>query len=144
MGGWLRISLPLIAEAKEIFEDHRGRVLTHRRPGDLCNEARMSREDFERFKRSRQPHIFEAQYQQHPSYGGSGFGSKSLTAHRSRRPLRGLLRMRARLLKQTLGQNGMTSSTTIFLTEMFLPPICICFPVHRAKKLRSRSDWFLR
>jgi hypothetical protein len=94
MGGWLRISLPLIAEAKEIFEDHRGRVLTHRRPGDLRNEARMSREDFERFKRSRQPHIFEAQYQQHPSYGGSGFGSKSLTAHPSRRPLRGLLRMR--------------------------------------------------
>jgi hypothetical protein len=30
LGGWLRNSLFLIAEAKEIFEDPRGRVLMHR------------------------------------------------------------------------------------------------------------------
>lgn len=33
IGGWLHISLPLIAETEEMVEDRRGRVLTHRLVG---------------------------------------------------------------------------------------------------------------
>jgi len=69
---WFHLTLPLIAEQEEIVEDDRGRVIFHRRPGDPLNETRAPREVCEQLRKSLPPHIFDAQCQQRPRYGGSG------------------------------------------------------------------------
>jgi predicted phage terminase large subunit-like protein len=75
VGGWQQLSLPLIAEQAENFVDHRKRVLMQRRPGDPLNPARSPIEACEKLKRDLPPHVFDAQYQQRPRYGGSGYCS---------------------------------------------------------------------
>ena len=72
VGGWHQLSLPLIAEQAENFADHRDRVLMLRQPGDSLNPARTPIEACEKLKKDLPPHVFEAQYQQRPRYGGSG------------------------------------------------------------------------
>ena len=72
VGGWHNLSLPLIAEQAESFVDHRNRVLMQRHPGDPLNQARLPIEACEELKKGLPPHVFDAQYQQRPRYGGSG------------------------------------------------------------------------
>ena len=71
-GGWQQFSLPLIAEQAENFLDHRNRVLMQRQPGDSLNPARTPIDACVKLKADLPPHVFEAQYQQRPRYGGSG------------------------------------------------------------------------
>jgi predicted phage terminase large subunit-like protein len=46
-----------------------------RRPGDPLNPARLPIEACENLRKDLPPHIFDAQYQQRPRYGGSGYCS---------------------------------------------------------------------
>jgi phage terminase large subunit-like protein len=71
-GDWQQFSLPLIAEQAENFVDHRNRVLMRRQPGDPLNPARTPIDACVKLKADLPPHVFEAQYQQRPRYGGSG------------------------------------------------------------------------
>jgi predicted phage terminase large subunit-like protein len=72
-GGWSHIPLPLIAVAKQHYctSDRRHNLLL-RAPGDILNPNWMSRETADNFRKRLPPHIFEAQYQQNPQFGGSG------------------------------------------------------------------------
>lgn len=72
-GEWFHLSLPLLAEQEEIIEDDRGRVIFHRRAGGPLNEARASSQVCEQLRKNLPPHIFDAQYQQRPRYGGSAY-----------------------------------------------------------------------
>lgn len=73
-GGWLHIPLPLIAVTAENFiaDDD---TLLRREPGDILNEPWMPRKVVDKLKKELPPHIWEAQYQQNPQYGGSGICS---------------------------------------------------------------------
>jgi hypothetical protein len=72
-GGWSHIPLPLIAVAKQhyVTPDRRDNLLL-RAPGDILNPNWMSRETADNSRKALPPHIFEAQYQQNPQFGGSG------------------------------------------------------------------------
>ena len=65
------LKLPLIAEAKEHYEDG-GKVLMLRQPGQVLNPARMSLTDAEKVKTGLPRHVWDGQYQQRPTAGGSG------------------------------------------------------------------------
>ena len=64
--------LPLIAVKGIFYRDKRNRVLLRRAPGDLLNPRWLTAEAVEQLRASLPPHIFEAQYQQKPQWGGSG------------------------------------------------------------------------
>jgi len=67
----LVLELPLVACKAEVFKSQ-GRLLMRRSPGDILNPARMSDKDVERLKASLPRHVWDGQYQQQPSVGGSG------------------------------------------------------------------------
>jgi predicted phage terminase large subunit-like protein len=71
-GGWRQFALPLIATATRRIYDKRDRTLMLRAPGDLLNPDWLTAEAVEKLRASLPPHIFEAQYQQNPQWGGSG------------------------------------------------------------------------
>jgi phage terminase large subunit-like protein len=72
------LKLPLVAEQYEGFETERGgRLLMEREPGELLNPERLDAEGLARLKAGLAPHVFEAQYQQRPTVGGSGMLSVS-------------------------------------------------------------------
>jgi phage terminase large subunit-like protein len=74
-GGWLHLALPLIANKFEKFTDRHDRTLLRRERGDLLSPRWLTYETAEERRRSLPPHIFEAQYQQNPQFGGSGICS---------------------------------------------------------------------
>ncbi|WP_414463767.1 hypothetical protein [Hyphomicrobium sp. DY-1] len=65
------LKLPMIAEKEEKYECH-GKLTMHRRPGDVLNPARMTAEDAAKLKASLPRHVWDGQYQQRPTAGGSG------------------------------------------------------------------------
>ena len=71
-GGWRQIALPLIAVQANFYHNKRSRVLMRRKPGDLLNPGWLTADEVEKLRASLPPHIFEAQYQQKPQWGGSG------------------------------------------------------------------------
>ena len=71
-GGWRQIALPLIAVQANFYQNMRSRVLMRRKPGDLLNPGWLTADEVEKLRASLPPHIFEAQYQQKPQWGGSG------------------------------------------------------------------------
>ena len=71
-GGWRQIALPLIAVSAVRYYDKRDRTLMRRAPGDLLNPGWLTADAVEKLRASLPPHIFEAQYQQKPQWGGSG------------------------------------------------------------------------
>jgi phage terminase large subunit-like protein len=71
-GGWLQIALPLIAVSAINYTGKRDRSLMRQAPGDLLNPRWLSAEAIEKLRADLPPHIFEAQYQQSPQWGGSG------------------------------------------------------------------------
>ncbi len=65
------LKLPLIAEKKELYK-HDGRIIMQRQPGEVLNPARMDLSDAEQLNASLPRHVWDGQYQQRPSPGGSG------------------------------------------------------------------------
>lgn len=72
----LVIKLPLVATEPEKFSRD-NRMLLKREVGDILNPNRMSREDVQALQRSMARHVFDSQYQQAPTIGGSGMLSIS-------------------------------------------------------------------
>ena len=70
-GLYFPLKLPLIAEEAEHFT-RLGRTLMRRKPGDVLNPARMSKEQANELQKTLARHIFLSQYQQRPEAGGSG------------------------------------------------------------------------
>ena len=72
-GGWFHVPLPLIAVAKKHYvTPDRQHTLLLREPGDILNLNWMTSETADKSRKALPPHIFEAQYQQNPQFGGSG------------------------------------------------------------------------
>lgn len=67
------LSLPLVAEKEEKFVAREtGRWILRRQPGEPLNPRRMNAEDIEKLRTSLAGHVFDSQYQQRPTAGGSG------------------------------------------------------------------------
>jgi len=73
-GGWSHFPLPLIATEPESWSRN-GRVIHSRDVGDLLSPRWQSTEVVENLKNTTPGHLFAAQFQQHPLYGGSGMCS---------------------------------------------------------------------
>jgi predicted phage terminase large subunit-like protein len=74
-GGWLHISLPLVAiEAMDYF-DWRDRLIWSRAVGELLSPKWTTQEVVVDYRKSLPKEIFEGQYQQNPQFGGSGICS---------------------------------------------------------------------
>jgi len=65
------VKLPLIAEKEEKYVRH-GKFVMYRRPGDVLNPRRMTADDVARLEASLSRHVWDGQYQQRPTAGGSG------------------------------------------------------------------------
>lgn len=74
-GDYFTLSLPLVAEEKEMFVTEQDELIMTRRPGELLHPGRMTPKDLERLKREISKHAFASQYQQRPVLGGSGLCS---------------------------------------------------------------------
>ncbi len=74
-GGWLHISLPLIAVEPMGYEDKNGRLIWSRNRGDLLSPRWTTKAAVEDIRRSLPKEIFEGQYQQNQQFGGSGICS---------------------------------------------------------------------
>jgi predicted phage terminase large subunit-like protein len=75
-GGWYHIPMPLIAVQTEIYELRAtGKTVHARAVGELLSPRWQSAETVERLRKTVPSHIFEAQFQQNPLYGGSGMCS---------------------------------------------------------------------
>ena len=70
------VKLPLIAEVEEEFciEDF---ICMKRSPGDVLNPQRMNKDDVKKLQTGLTGHVFDSQYQQRPTVGGSGMLSLS-------------------------------------------------------------------
>lgn len=71
-GQYYVLRLPFIAETDEVIRDRDGSVLMTRLAGLPLNPNRTSSEEAARLKASIAKHVFNSQYQQCPSAGGSG------------------------------------------------------------------------
>lgn len=65
------LKLPMVAEKTEKFT-WEGRTIFHRGPGEVLNPSRISPEAAAELKRSLPGHVWDGQYQQRPTAGGSG------------------------------------------------------------------------
>jgi predicted phage terminase large subunit-like protein len=79
-GGWRHFPFPLIATKRE-FWGCNGKAVHSRHVGDLLSPAWQSAEVVENLKKTTPGHLFAAQFQQHPVYGGSGMCSIERFAH---------------------------------------------------------------
>ncbi len=85
-GGWYHIPLPLIATQPENYSfDNKGAIHT-RAVGELLSPRWQSAETVQHLRKTVPPHIFEAQYQQNPIYGGSGMCSVERLVRYSKPP----------------------------------------------------------
>lgn len=66
------LKLPLVAEAGEKGYQHNGKLLMRRQPREVLNPVRMSAAEVEELKASLPRYVWDSQYQQRPSAGGSG------------------------------------------------------------------------
>lgn len=65
------LRLPLVAEKKESFEIN-GHMIFRRAPGEPLNTGILDLPQIDKLKTTIPPHVYAAQYQQRPTYGGSG------------------------------------------------------------------------
>jgi predicted phage terminase large subunit-like protein len=65
------LKLPLIAEKEEKYTRD-GRLTMYRRPGDVLNPAKMTTEAARKLKATLPDYVWDGQYQQRPTAGGSG------------------------------------------------------------------------
>jgi predicted phage terminase large subunit-like protein len=65
------LKLPLIAEKEEKYARH-GKLTMYRKPGDVLNPAAMTKEKAAKLKADFPDHVWNGQYQQRPTAGGSG------------------------------------------------------------------------
>jgi hypothetical protein len=65
------LKLPLVTETEEMYEVHE-KLAFHRKPGDVLNPARMTVEKAAKLKARTPPYVWNSQYQQRPTAGGSG------------------------------------------------------------------------
>lgn len=65
------LKLPLVA-GKEPPITHNGRIVMRRQPGDILSPLRMDMADVEQLKASLPKYVWDGQYQQRPTLGGSG------------------------------------------------------------------------
>lgn len=65
------LKLPLIAEKRDLYKRN-GKPVMLRQPGEVLNPARMDLADASRIKANLPRHVWDGQYQQRPSPGGSG------------------------------------------------------------------------
>lgn len=67
----LVLKLPLVAEKEEKYT-YRDKRIFYRHPGDVLNPERMTAEDAAKLKARLPGHVWDGQYQQRPTAGGSG------------------------------------------------------------------------
>lgn len=81
------LNLPLVAERTEKYV-REGKVIFLREPGEILNPARFDKDTVDQLKRTIPPHVFDSQYQQRPTVGGSGMLSidKWRRYHRAEAP----------------------------------------------------------
>ena len=84
-GGWFHIPLPLIATMREGY-GRDGRPIHVREAGELLSPSWQSAEIVAALQKSVPSHVFQAQYQQNPIYGGSGICSVERLARYSEAP----------------------------------------------------------
>ncbi len=84
-GGWLHISLPLIAVEVRDYIDKNDRLIWSRKRGDLLSPGWTTKAAVEDIRQSLPKEIFEGQYQQNPQFGGSGICSIDRLARYSKR-----------------------------------------------------------
>lgn len=65
------LKLPLIAERTEHLT-WQGRTMLHREPGDVLNPARINSEEAQKIKATLPGYVWDGQYQQRPTAGGTG------------------------------------------------------------------------
>jgi predicted phage terminase large subunit-like protein len=65
------LKLPLVAETEEMYKVH-DKLAFHRKPGDVLNPARMTVEKAAKLEARTRPYVWNSQYQQRPTAGGSG------------------------------------------------------------------------
>lgn len=65
------LKLPLVAEETEKLT-WKGKLIFHREPGDVLNPNRISLEEAQEIKASLPGYVWDGQYQQRPTAGGSG------------------------------------------------------------------------
>jgi predicted phage terminase large subunit-like protein len=70
-GNYFTLSLPLVAEEYECFENS-GVDIMERHPGDVLNPAYMSKAEVKKLKQELAPHVWDSQYQQRPTGNSSG------------------------------------------------------------------------
>jgi hypothetical protein len=85
-GGWFHIPLPLIATQPENYSFNNKGAIHTRAVGELLSPRWQSAETVRHLRKTVPPHIFEAQYQQNPVYGGSGMCSVERLVRYSKRP----------------------------------------------------------
>jgi hypothetical protein len=74
-GGWRHIPLPLIATKAENYTSQNKGTIHARAIGELLSPSWQSADIVERLQKQVPHHVFQAQYQQSPVYGGSGMCS---------------------------------------------------------------------
>jgi phage terminase large subunit-like protein len=84
-GGWFHIPLPLIATKYEDY-GRDGREIHVREVNELLSPKWQSAKIVEDLQKTVPPHVFQAQYQQNPIYGGSGMCSVERLARYSETP----------------------------------------------------------
>jgi hypothetical protein len=85
-GGWFHIPLPLIATKYEDYGRDGQPPIHEREVGELLSPKWQSAKIVEDLRKSVPPHVFQAQYQQNPIYGGSGMCSVERLARYSEAP----------------------------------------------------------
>jgi hypothetical protein len=85
-GGWLHIPLLLIAAETEEYRSEIKGLIHARKAGELLSPRWQSADVVERLRKSVPAHVFQAQYQQNPIYGGSGMCSIERLARYSEAP----------------------------------------------------------
>ncbi len=85
-GGWFHIPLPLIAIQPENYSFDNKEAIHARAVGELLSPHWQSAETVQDLRKTVPPHIFEAQYQQKPVFGGSGMCSVERLVRYSKRP----------------------------------------------------------
>jgi predicted phage terminase large subunit-like protein len=86
-GGWFHVPLPLIATQVENYLSIPKDMMLHTRAvGALLSPRWQPAETVEDLRKRLPPHVFEAQYQQNPLYGGSGMCSVDRLVRYSKPP----------------------------------------------------------
>lgn len=84
--GWHVLSLPLVAEKHERFVSREGEMLMEREPGDYLHPGRMNDRVLAELKAEIAQNAFDSQFQQRPTFRGTGLLSVDRIARYAEEP----------------------------------------------------------